>query len=109
MEETVNTQHIQPRLSGLTPAQHRRRAKLRKLPPAYLIPHDALPIAAGRITFFRQVTAHGNVHLLSQTFQVGKRLKGEYVKVLLDTKRAYITVYRQGRIFKRWPYPFLKK
>ena len=40
------------------------------------------------MTFFRQVTKHGNVHLLSQTFFVGKRLKGEYVKVLLDTKRA---------------------
>lgn len=109
LEETVNAQHIQPRLSGLTPAQHRRRTKLRKLPPAYLIPNDALPIAAGRITFFRQVTAHGNIHLLSQTFQVGKRLKGEYVKVLLDTQRAFLTVYRQGRIFKRWHYPFLKK
>jgi putative transposase len=109
LEETVNSQHSQPRLSGLTPAQHRRRTKLRKLPPAYLIPHDPLPIAAGRITFFRQVTAHGNVHLLSQTFQVGKRLKGEYVKVLLDTQRAHLTVYRQGQIHKRWPYPFLKK
>ncbi len=109
LEETVNTQHVQPRLGGLTPAQHRRRGKLRKLPPGYLIPHEPLPIATGRITFFRQVTVHGNVHLLSQTFKVGKRLKGEYVKVLLDTQRAHLTVHRQGRIFKRWPYPFLKK
>jgi hypothetical protein len=31
------------------------------------------------------------------------------LKVQLDTKRAQLTVYRQGRIFKRWPYPFLKK
>jgi hypothetical protein len=29
--------------------------------------------------------------------------------VQLDTKRAQLTVYRHGRIFKRWPYPFLKK
>jgi hypothetical protein len=49
------------------------------------------------------------VHLLSQTFKLGKRLKGEYVMVILDTRRAHLTVYRQGRIFKRWPYPFLKK
>jgi putative transposase len=109
LEQTVNTQHVQPRLSGLTPVQHRRRTKLRKLPLNYLIPHDPLPVAAGRITFFRQVTKHGNVHLLSQAFFVGKRLKGEYVKVLLDTQRAHLTVYRQGRIFKRFPYPFLKK
>ncbi|MEW6404978.1 MAG: DDE-type integrase/transposase/recombinase [Chloroflexota bacterium] len=109
LEETVNTQHVQSRLAGLTPAQHRRRSKLRKLPPGYPIPHEPLPIAAGRITFFRQVTAHGNVHLLSLTFKVGKRLKGEYVKALLDTQRGCLTVYRQGRIFKRWHYPFLKK
>ena len=92
-----------------TPAQHRRRTKIRKLPPNYVIPTEPLSIAAGYISFFRQVTAHGNVHLLSQTFSVGKRVKGEYVKVQLDTKRAQLTVYRHGRIFKRWPYPFLKK
>jgi transposase InsO family protein len=109
LEQTVNTQHVQPRLSGLTPVQYRRRTKLRKLPLNYPIPHEPLAIAAGRITFFRQVTKQGNVHLLSQTFFVGKRLKHEYVKVLLDTKRAHLTVYRQGRIFKRFPYPFLKK
>jgi putative transposase len=109
LEETVNTQHVQPRLSGLTPVQYRRRTKLRKLPPNYLIPHELLPVAAGRITFFRQVTKHGNVHLLSQTFFVGKRLKGEYVKVILDTQHAHLTVYRHGRIFKRFPYPFLKR
>jgi putative transposase len=109
LEQTVNTQHVQPRLNGLTPVQHRRRTKLRKLPLNYLIPHDPLPVAAGRITFFRQVTKHGNVHLLSQTFFVGKRLKGEYVRAVLDTQRAHLTVYRQSRIFKRFPYPFLKK
>jgi transposase InsO family protein len=109
LEETVNTQHVQPRLNGLTSVQYRRRSKLRKLPLNYPIPHEPLAIAAGRITFFRQVTKHGNVHLLSQTFFVGKRLKHEYVKVLLDTQRAHLTVYRQGRIFKRFPYPFLKK
>jgi hypothetical protein len=109
LQETVNTQHTQPRLGGLTPAQHRRHIKIRKLPPNYVVPTEPLQIAAGHITFFRQVTAHGNVHLLSQTFYVGKRVKGEYVKVQLDTKRAQLTVYRQGRIFKRWPYPFLKK
>lgn len=109
LQETVNTQHVQPRTGGLTPAQHRRRVKIRKLPLTFVVPTQPLHIAAGYITFFRQVTAHGNIHLLSQTFYVGKRMKGEYVKVRLDTKRAHLTLYRQGRIFKRWPYPFLKK
>jgi hypothetical protein len=109
LQDTVNTQHVQRRLGGLTPAQYRRRLKLKKLPSGYLVPTEPLPIAAGRITFIRQVTLNGNVHLLSQTFKVGKRLKREYVKVVLDTRRGHLTIYRQGRILKRWPYPFLKK
>ncbi len=109
LQETVNTQHVQRRLGGLTPVQYRRRQKLQKLPPRYVIPLDLLPMAAGRVTFIRQVTAHGNIHLLSQTFKIGKRLKGQYVKAVLDTQRAQLTVYVKGRIFKRWPYPFLKK
>jgi hypothetical protein len=109
LEQTVNTQHVQQRLGGLTPVQYRRRRKLQKLPPHYRIPTDPLPIAAGRVTFIRQVTPNGNIHLLSQTFKVGRRLKGEYVKVVLDTQRRHLTAYRQGRVFQRWPYSFLKK
>ena len=109
LQQTVNDQHVQRRLAGMTPAQHRRQRKLHKLPSSYRIPTEPLPIAAGRITFIRQVTAHGNVHLLSQTFKVGKRLKWEYIKVVLDTQRAQLTIYRHGRVFKRWPYPFVKK
>ncbi len=109
LEETVNTQHVRKQLGGLTAAQYRRRRKLRKLPPSYLIPTEPLPIAAGRVLFIRQVSPNGNIHLLSQTFKVGKRLKGEYVKVVLDTRLGHLTIYRQGRIFKRWPYPFLKQ
>jgi hypothetical protein len=92
----------------LTPEQHRRQQKLQKLPPRFDVPLDALPIAAGHVTFIRQVTPHGNIHLLSQTFKVGKRLKGQFVKAVLDTQRAQLTVYAQGRIVKRWPYPFVK-
>jgi hypothetical protein len=99
----------QRRLGGLTPEQYRRRHKLQRLPPRFVVPTDLLPIAAGRVTFIRQVTANGNIHLLSQTYRVGKRLKGQYVKAVLDTERAYLTVYVKGRVFKRWPYPFLKK
>lgn len=109
LQETVNTQHVQQRLGGLTPAQYRRRRKLQKLPSEYRIPVEPLPVAAGRVIFIRQVTPNGNIHLLSQTFKVGKRLKGEYVKAILDTQHGYLTVYRQGRVFKRWPYPFLKQ
>ncbi|MDP1624741.1 MAG: helix-turn-helix domain-containing protein [bacterium] len=108
LQETVNSQNVQRRLGGLTPEQYRRRKKLQKLPPRFVVPTEALPVAAGRVTFIRQVTIHGKIHLLSQTFSVGKRLKGQYVKVVLDTRRAQLTVYVKGRIFTRYPYPFLK-
>jgi len=109
LEETVNTPHPQPRLEGLTPAQYRHRRKLQKLPPDYRIPTEPLARAAGRVIFIRQVTPNGNVHRLNQTFKVGKRLTGEFRKVVLDTRRGHLTVYRQARVFKRWPYPFLNK
>lgn len=111
LQETVNTQHVQRRLGGLTAQQHRRRQKLQKLLTRFSVPLTPLPIAAGRVTFTRsgQVTPYGNIHLLSQSFKVGKRLKGQYLKAVLDTQRAHLTVYVQGRIFKRWPYPFVTK
>ncbi|MBI2330741.1 MAG: DDE-type integrase/transposase/recombinase [Chloroflexi bacterium] len=108
LQETVNTQHVQRRLGGLTPDQYRRRKKLQKLPPRFVVSTNTLPVAAGRVTFIRQVTIHGKILLLSQTFSVGKRLKHQYVKVVLDTQRAQLTVYVKGRVFKRWAYPFLK-
>ncbi len=108
LQTTVNAQHVQRRLGGLTPDQYRRKQKLQKLPARFVISHDPLPIAAGRVTFVRQVTHHGNIHLLGLTFQVGKRRKGQFVKAVLDTQRAQLTVYAQGHIIKRWPYPFVK-
>jgi transposase InsO family protein len=108
LQETVNRQHVHPRLGGLTPEQYRRRRKLQQLPPRFRVPTGPLPLSAGRVTFIRQVTPNGNLHLLGLTFKVGKRQKGQYVKAVLDTQRRHLTVYLKGRIFKRWPYPFLK-
>ena len=69
---------------------------------------EPVPLAAGRVTFIRQITPSGNIHLLGLTFKVGKRQKGQYVKAVLDTQRRHLTVYLNGRVIKRWPYPFLK-
>jgi putative transposase len=109
LQDTVNTQHVHRRLGGLTPAQYRRRLKLQVLPAQFVVPTELLPIAAGRVTFIRLVTPHGNIHLLSQTFWIGKRLKGQYVKAVLDSAHSQLTVYVQGRVFKRWPYKLLTK
>ena len=108
LQETVNSQHVHPRLGGLTTAQYRRQRKLQQLPPRFTIPTELLPLAAGRVIFIRQVTPHGKVYLLGLTFKVGKRLKGQYLKLVLDTQRRHLTVYVKGRVFKRWPYAFLK-
>jgi hypothetical protein len=45
--------------------------------------------------------------LLGLTFKIGKRLKGSFVRATIDTQRRLITVYLNGRIHKRWPYPYL--
>ena len=108
LQETVNTRHVQQHLGGMAPAQYRRRRKLQKLPPRYTVPLDPLPIAAGRVTFIRQVTRSGTIALLGQSYRVGKRLKGQYLKAVIDTQRRHLTVYVKGRVFKRWPYPFVK-
>ena len=109
LQEAVNTQHVHPRLGGLTAEQHRRRQKLQKLPPRFVVPIEVLPVAAGRVTFIRMVTPQGNIHLLGQTFWIGKRRKGQYVKAVLDTQRRWLTVYLNGRVFKRWPYKLVTK
>jgi putative transposase len=107
LEEAVNTQHVHPRLEGLTPAQHRRRQRLRRLPESFRAPTERLPLAAGRATFIRQVSTTGAVRVLSQSFRVGKRHRGLYLKLVLDTGRGWLTAYLDGRVLKRWPYRLL--
>jgi len=108
LQEAVNSQHVHARLGGLTPLKYRRQKRLSQLPARYVIPLEPIPLAAGRVTFIRQVTPSGKIHLLSLTYKVGKRLKGQYVRAVLDTQRHRVTVYSNGRIHKRWPYPYLK-
>lgn len=108
LQETVNSQHVHARLGGLTPTQYRRQKQLSKLPARYVLPLEPVPLAAGRVIFIRQVTHSGTIHLLGLSYTVGKRLKGQYVKAVLDTQRHRLTAYLNGRIHKRWPYPYLK-
>jgi transposase InsO family protein len=107
LEEAVNTQHVHPRLGGRTPAQHRRGLRLQKLPQRWVVPTEALPVAAGRVTFIRRVSMAGTVSVLSQTFRVGRRHRGLYLRVVLDTGRGWLTAYLNGRVLKRWLYKLL--
>ncbi|NJM39973.1 MAG: transposase [Anaerolineae bacterium] len=108
LEQVVNAAHPQRRLSGLTPVQYRSRRKLQRLPVRFSMPTEPLPVAIGRVTFIRQVSAYGKINLLGLQFFVGKRLKRQYVKATIDTKRKLLTVYLIGRIVKRFDYPHLK-
>ncbi len=107
LQEAVNTQHVHPRLGGKTPAQHRRGLRLLKLPASFVVPIGRLPLAAGRVTFLRRVSVAGTVTLLSQSFRVGKRHRGLYLRLVVDTGRGWLTAYLNGRVLKRWPYKLL--
>jgi hypothetical protein len=107
LQEAVNTQHVHPRLGGQTPAQHRRSLRLRKLPASFVVPTGRQKLAAGRVTFIRRVSVAGTVTALSQSFRVGKKHKGLYLRLVLDTGRGYLTAYLNGRVLKRWPYKLL--
>ena len=107
LQEAVNTQHVHPRLGGKTPAQHRRGQRLQKLPGGFTAPTGRLEVAEGRVTFIRRVSWSGTVTVLSQSFRVGKKHKGLYLRLVIDTGRGKLTAYLNGRVVKRWPYKLL--
>src|SRR5262245_62617757 len=107
LQEAVNTQHVHPRLGGQTPAQHRRGLRLQKLPARFEVPTGRLPLAEGRVIFIRRVSGAGTVTVLSQIFRVGKRHRGLYLRLAIDTGRGWLTAYLNGRVLKRWPYKLL--
>jgi putative transposase len=107
LQEAVNTQHVHPRLGGKTPAQHRRGLRLQELPASFVVPTKRLPLAEGHVTFIRRVSGAGTVTVLSQTFWVGKRQRGLYLRLVIDTGRGQLTAYLNGRVLKRWPYKLL--
>jgi hypothetical protein len=107
LQEAVNTQHALPRLAGQAPAQHRRGLRLQKLPASFEPPTGRLPLAAGRVTFIRRVSVAGTVTVLRQVFRVGKRHRGLYLRLVVDTGRGWLTAYLNGRVLQRWPYKLL--
>jgi transposase InsO family protein len=109
LQAAVNTQHVHPRLGGQTPAQHRRGLRLQKLPKSFVAPTGRLPLTAGRGTFIRRVSVAGTVTVLIQTFRVGKKHRGLYLRLVVNTGRGTLTAYLNGRVLKRWPYKLLNK
>jgi putative transposase len=107
LQEAVKTQHAHPRLGGKTPAQHRRGLRLQKLPTSFVVPTGRLPLTAGRVTFIRRVSVAGTVTVLSQSFRVGKRHRGLYLRLVVNTGRGVLTADLNRRVLKRWPYKLL--
>jgi hypothetical protein len=42
-----------------------------------------------------------------ERYRVGKRHRGLYLRLVVDTKRGWLTAYLNGRVLKRWPYKLL--
>jgi hypothetical protein len=102
LQEAVNTQHVHPRLGGRTPAQHRRGLRLRKLPASFVAPTQRQKLAAGRVTFIRRVSPTGTVSVLSQSYRVGKRHRGLYLRLVIDTARGTLTRREGGGRTTLW-------
>jgi len=105
---TVNEQHVHVKLGGRTAAQYRRRKQLRKLPVDFTV-EDKLPVAAGKVTFIRLVSTQGTVRILDQSFEVGKRLKYQYVEVTIYTKYQKLKVCYKGKLIKAFSYLLPKR
>ena len=48
--------------------------------------------------FIRRVSPAGTVTVLSQSFRLGKKHKGLYLRLVVDTGRGRLTAYLNGRL-----------
>jgi transposase InsO family protein len=106
--KSVNEQHVHTKLGGRTAAQYRRGKRIRKVPANFSIDTHTLPIALGKVTFIRLVSLQGTIRLLDQSFTIGKRYKGQYVKGTIYTKSHTLKLYHKGKLIKEFPYALSK-
>lgn len=93
-----------PALNGQTPAAVRRGQPIVRLTADLhrLIPTGRWPITAGRFHFMRQVNSAGDIHLLNDTWSVGKRRVGEYVRATLNTAEQRLTIWHKADEHADW-------
>ncbi len=53
------------------------------------------------MTFIRRVSVAGTVTELSQSFRVGERHRGLYLRLVVDTELGWLAAYLNGRVLKR--------
>jgi hypothetical protein len=93
-----------PALDGRTPAQVRSGVPLARLTPEQqrLIPAGRLPITAGRLHIMRKVDPLGEVILLNDTWSVGRKWIGEYVRATINTAQQTLTFWHQADAQATW-------
>ena len=103
-EHWYHTVYEPPALKGRTPAEMRRDAHVRRLtlPLARQIPEGRLPIATGRLHFMRKVEPAGQIELLNETWDVGKKWIGEYVRATINTAKQTLTIWHQSDADADW-------
>jgi len=95
-------QYIAPRQPD-TPERMRKGARVRTLATreAKGLPRR-LPICAGRVHAVRRVTPEGWVRFLNQSLRVGKRYRGRYVWLTLETAHRRLSIWYQARAEAPW-------
>jgi transposase len=96
------TDYIAPRQSD-TPVQLQHGFRIRRLPARWAenLP-DPLPICVGQIHAVRLVSDEGYMSFLNEPIRVGKRYRGRYVWLTLDTGRQNLTIWYQPRAEADW-------
>ncbi len=93
-----------PALHGKTPAQIRRGVSIVRLTRELqqLIPDGRLPITAGRIHFMRKVQTTDEIDLLNETWLVGQKWIGEYVRATINTAEQVLTFWHKPDATSDW-------
>jgi len=93
-----------PVLGGKTPAQMRRGIATLRLTADLrrLIPDGRLPITAGRLHVMRKVNGAGNIEVLNETWPVGEKWIGEYVRATISTATQTLTFWHQAGAGADW-------
>ncbi len=99
-----HTVYQPPALQGKTPAQMRYGVPIRRLTADLqrCIPSGRLPITAGRIHFMRKVDTTGHIEFLNETWLVGSKWVGEYVRATVSTAQQTLTVWHQADAEADW-------
>jgi len=103
-ERWYQTVYRPPALEGDTPAQVRRGVPIKRLTPDLqrMIPAERLPITAGRMHIMRKVDSAGHMSFLNESWPVGLKWCGEYVRATINTAQHSVTFWHQAEVQADW-------